>query len=111
MNIMDFANDDSYRSSWESNSAVTNPWYEVDFKNEKAINMIVVAEQKENIDTYVLEYWNGAEWKKAFDGKNEDRIKIHRFDRVWTSKVRIRITHAKETPSIAEFQVFNERRL
>ncbi|TBO39584.1 alpha-L-fucosidase [Pedobacter kyonggii] len=111
MNIMDFANDDSYRSSWESNSAVTNPWYEIDFKNEKAINMIVVAEQKENIDTYVLEYWNGAEWKKAFDGKNEDRIKIHRFDRVWTSKVRIRITHARETPSIAEFQVFNERRL
>lgn len=110
MNIMDFANDDSYRTSWESNSAVENPWYEVDFKNEKAINTIVVAEQKANIDTYALEYWNGVEWKKTFEGKNEDRIKIHRFDRVWASKVRIRIAHAKETPSIAEFQVFNERR-
>jgi len=110
MNIMDFANDDSYKSSWTSNSDVKKPWYEVDFKNEKDINMIVVAEQKANIDTYILEYWNGVEWKRVFEGKNEDRIKIHRFDRIWTSKVRIRIEHSKETPSIAEFQVFNERR-
>jgi len=110
MNIMDFANDDSYKSSWTSNSDVKKPWYEVDFKNEKDINMIVVAEQKANIDTYILEYWDGVEWKKVFEGKNEDRIKIHRFDRIWTSKVRIRIEHSKEIPSIAEFQVFNERR-
>lgn len=110
MDIMDFANDDSYRSSWRSNSAVEKPWYEIDFKNEKGINMIVVAEQKPNIDAYVLEYWNGVEWKKIVEGNNTGKIKIHRFDRVWTSKVRIRIEHAKETPSIAEFQIFDERR-
>jgi len=110
MDIMDFANDDDYKSSWKSNKEVKNIWYEVDFKNEKAVNMVVVAEQKPNIDTYILEYWNGAEWKKAFEGKNENRIKIHRFDRIWTSKVRIRIEHSKQTPSIAEFQIFNERR-
>ncbi|MNY75297.1 hypothetical protein D3C86_2145390 [compost metagenome] len=72
--------------------------------------MVVVAEQKANIDDYVLEYWNGVEWKKIADGKNADKIKIHRFDRIWTSKLRIRIEHSKETASIAEFQVFNERR-
>jgi alpha-L-fucosidase len=110
MNIMDFANDDSYRSSWTSNSSVEKPWFEIDLKNEQAVNMIVIAEQKANIDEYVLEYWNGVEWKKIADGKNADRIKIHRFDRVWTSKLRIRIEHSKETASIAEFQVFNERR-
>ena len=110
MNIMDFANDDDYKSSWTSNPAVEKPWLEIDLKNEKAINMIVVAEQKSNINTYILEYWNGVEWKKTFEGKNDSRIKIHRFDRVWTSKVRIRITHSKETSSIAEFQLFNERR-
>ena len=110
MNIMDFATDDSYKSSWTSNSEVKKPWFEVDFKKEKDINMIVVAEQKVTIDAYILEYWNGVEWKKVFEGKNEERIKIHRFNRVWTSKVRIRIEHAKQTPSIAEFQVYNERR-
>ena len=110
MDIMDFANDDSYRTSWSSNSAVKNPWYEVDFKNEKGVNMVVVAERKANIDSYVLEYWNGIAWKTLFEGKNDDRIKIHRFDRIWTSKVRIRILNSNETPSIAEFQLFDERR-
>ncbi|MCX2480612.1 alpha-L-fucosidase [Pedobacter sp. MC2016-15] len=110
MDIMDFANDDNYKSSWKSSKSVEEPWYEVDFVKEKDINMIVVAEQKSNIDTYVLEYWNGAAWKKVFEGTNEDRIKIHRFDRIWTSKVRMRISHSKEVASIAEFQVFNERR-
>ncbi len=79
MSIMDFANDDDYKSSWTSNPAVEKPWLEIDLKNEKAINMIVVAEQKSNIDTYILEYWNGVEWKKTFEGKNDSRIKIHRF--------------------------------
>jgi len=110
MDIMDFANDDNYKSSWRSNNAVEKPWYEIDFKNEKGVNMIVFAEQKPNIYAYVLEYWNGVEWKKIVDGNNMAKIKIHRFDRVWTSKVRIRIEHSKETPSIAEFQIFDERR-
>lgn len=109
MDIMDFANDDSYKSSWRSNKEVKKSWYEIDFKNEKGINMIVVAEQKPNIDSYVLEYWNGVEWKKIVDGTKTDKIKIHRFDRLWTNKVRIRIEHSKDTPAIAEFQVFNER--
>ncbi|TCD12046.1 carbohydrate-binding protein [Pedobacter frigidisoli] len=110
MNIMDFANDDNYGTSWQSNGAVEKPWFEVNLKNEQAVNMIVVAEGKSNIETYALEYWNGVDWKKIFDGKNEDRIKIHRFDRIWASKLRIRIGKSKETASIAEFQVFNERR-
>ncbi|WP_316831536.1 alpha-L-fucosidase [Pedobacter aquatilis] len=110
MDIMDFANDDSYKTSWRSNSSVTKPWYEVDFKNEKGINTIVIAETKSNIDDYTLEYWNGAVWKKITDGKESSKIKIHRFKRIWTSKVRIRIQHAKEIPSIAEFQIFDERR-
>jgi alpha-L-fucosidase len=110
MNIMDFANDDDYKSSWMSNAAVKNPWYELDLKKEQGINLIVVAEEKSNIDIYDLEYWNGLEWIKIFEGKNEDAVKIHRVERFWTSKVRIRIQHSQTTPSIAEFQLFDERR-
>ncbi|WP_443947452.1 alpha-L-fucosidase [Pedobacter sp. AW1-32] len=110
MNIMDFANDDSYRTSWTSNPTISKPWFEVDLQNEQPVNMIVVAEQKANIDRYALEYWNGVTWKILFEGKNSERIKIHRFNRVWSSKLRIRIEHSAETASIAEFQVFNERR-
>jgi alpha-L-fucosidase len=110
MNIMDFANDDDYKTSWISNATVSEPWYEVELKNEQAVNMIVVEEEKPNIESYVLEYWNGTGWTTIFDGKNEERVKVHRLPRFWTSKVRIRIKHAKGVASIAEFQVFDERR-
>lgn len=110
MNIMDFANDDRYNSSWQSNSTVKEPWYEVDFKNEVGFNTIVIAEEKANINKYKLQYWDGTVWKELFAGTNTDRIKLHRFNRVWGNKVRISIEGYTNPPSIAEFQVFNERR-
>ena len=110
MNIMDFANDDDYKTSWISNAQVDKPWYEVDLGKEQGINTIVIAEEKANIDSYILEYWNGADWTKIFQGKNADRIKVHRVERFWASKVRMRIQHAAGTAAIAEFQLFNERR-
>ncbi|MBE7175412.1 MAG: alpha-L-fucosidase [Mucilaginibacter polytrichastri] len=110
MNIMDFANDDKFSTSWISNRAVKNPWYEVVFERDKPFNMIVVAENKSNIGSYTLEYEANGVWKTVFTGTNEKPIKIHRFDRVWGHKVRIRIDRSKEPASIAEFGVFNERR-
>lgn len=110
MNIMDFANDDDYKSSWISNKTIKNPWLELTFKKETGFNMIVIAEEKENINKYELEYWNGTAWKSIVKGEDGSRIKIHRFARVWGDKVRIKIEGYQKTPSIAEFQVFNERR-
>jgi alpha-L-fucosidase len=110
MNIMDFANDDDFHTSWQANKTVSQPWYEIDFKNERSFNAVVVAEQKSNITNYALDYWNGVAWQPLFDGNNGSRIKLHRFARVWGSKVRIRIRAYDHQPSIAEFQVFDERR-
>jgi len=110
MNIMDFANDDRYGSSWQSNPTVKEPWYEIDFKNEVGFNTIVIAEEKANINQYKLQYWDGTVWKDIFAGANTNRIKLHRFNRVWGNKVRISIEGYAHSPSIAEFQVFNERR-
>jgi alpha-L-fucosidase len=110
MNIMDFANDDDYKTSWVSNALVDKPWYEVDLVKEQGINTIVIAEEKPNIDSYILEYWNGSNWTKIFEGKNVDRIKVHRVERFWASKVRMRIQHAAGTAALTEFQLFNERR-
>jgi len=110
MNIMDFANDDDFKTSWISNSAVKQPWYEVDFKVDKCFNAVVVAEQKANISRYKIDYWDGTAWRQLFDGENHERIKLHRFGRVWSNKVRVQITGSDTVPSIAEFQVYNERR-
>jgi alpha-L-fucosidase len=108
--IMDFANDDDFHSSWVSNSTVKNPWYEIDFKKDQALNTVVIAEEKANISHYRLEYCLNGSWKPLFDGENANRIKVHRFDRLWAGKVRISIDKADHQVSIAEFQVYNERR-
>nr|GFB22412.1 hypothetical protein [Tanacetum cinerariifolium] len=110
MNIMDFANDDDYHTSWQSNKTVQQPWYEIDFKRERSFNTVVVAEQKANITGYALDYWDGVAWQSLFDGTNGSSIKLHRFNRVWGSKVRMRIKAYDHQPSIAEFQLFDERR-
>ena len=110
MNIMDFANDDDFTTSWISNPTVKSPWYEIDFDKDKGFNTIVIAEQKPNITNYRLEYCSNGVWKTLFDGENGKKIKIHRFDRVWGNKVRISIAKADHQVSIAEFQVYNERR-
>lgn len=108
--IMDFANDDDFHSSWISNPTVKTPWYEIDFKKEQAINTVVIAEEKANITNYKLEYYLDGVWKPLFNGENGNKIKVHRFDRVWAGKVRISIEKAAKQVSIAEFQVYNERR-
>jgi alpha-L-fucosidase len=109
--IMDFANDDDFGSSWVSNSTITkNAWYEVDFKKEEAFNAIVIAEDNPNIKNYRLEVYQGGAWKPIFNGENDNKIKINRFNGVKGTKARITILNADHQPSIAEFAVYNERR-
>jgi alpha-L-fucosidase len=110
MNIMDFATDDDFHSSWISNPEVKNPWYEIDFAQDKGFNTIVVAEESPNISNYRLEYYQSGIWKTLFQGENKNKIKIHRFNRVWGNKIRISIENADHQVSIAELQVYNEER-
>jgi len=110
MNIMDFANDDDFTTSWISNPTVKEPWYEIDFDEVQGFNTIAIAEEKPNISNYKLEYCKNGVWKTLFDGENGNRIKVHRFNRVWGDKVRIQIAKADHQVSIAEFGVYNEQR-
>lgn len=110
--IMDFANDDKFTTAWQSNKTVTTPWYEVILGNEQAFNMITIAEygNKASIRKYRLEYNESGVWRTIFSGENDQKIKIHRFNRVWGSSVRIVIEQSDTPPAIAEFGVYNERK-
>ncbi|MCF6402641.1 alpha-L-fucosidase [Chitinophaga filiformis] len=110
MNIMDFANDDRFTSSWQSNATVKQPWYEIDFDKAQRFNMISIVEDGSNIKKYHLEYEDNGTWKPLAKGEAEGRVKIHRFDSVWGGRVRIVIDEFSAPPAIAEFGVYNERR-
>jgi alpha-L-fucosidase len=110
MNISDFANDDSFNSAWTSSPTVKEPWLEISFKKETGLNTIVITERRANINKYKLEYYTAGSWKPILAGDKTSAIKVHRFDRVYANKVRIQITGYNRTPSIGEFQVYNEQR-
>lgn len=111
MNIMDFANDDDFNSSWQSNSEVKSPWYEIDFRTPQTFNEIVIFEKKANIKKYKLEYFAGNQWYTLFEGEKPERVKQHRFAAVKGEKVRMKIETYAEAPSIAEFEVYHETHL
>lgn len=111
MNIMDFANDDRFGTSWQSNRAIKKPWLEIVLgESEQPFNMITITQGHRSIKAYKLEYCQNNKWITLFEGSNNDAIKIHRFERVWADKVRICIEEFTAPPAIAEFGVYNERR-
>jgi alpha-L-fucosidase len=110
MSIMDFAVDDDFSTAWTSIDIVENPWFEVYLDGERAFNAIVIVEnEKPRVKRYRLEYRENDAWKPLFSGENGDRVKIHRFDRVWGDRVRLLVDSRDDVPSISEFQVYNER--
>jgi len=110
MNIMDFGNDDNFRTSWLSNVTVKEPWYAVDMESETEINAVVITEDKANVSKYTVEYRSGGVWKTLVEGDQKGRIKIHRFERVKVDAVRVKMREFSTPPGITEFGVYNEKR-
>ncbi|HTE25050.1 alpha-L-fucosidase [Flavitalea sp.] len=110
MNIMDFANDDDFRSSWISNTTVKQPWIEIDLMKSQPFNTIVVAEKSANISRYKIEFFNDGKWTTLITGENKKRFKFHRFPKVTGSKIRLSILEFTGQPAITEIGVYNEKR-
>ena len=114
MNIMDFANDDNFRSAWRSNPSVSTPWIEIDLGVEQPFNTIIISEgvsrnNRTNIRKYRIEYMENNVWKPLITGDNDKKIKIERFNPVWGNKVKVIIEAYETPPAIAEIGVYNEK--
>ena len=110
MHIMDFANDDSFRSAWRSNPSVKKPWIEIDLGVEQPFNTVTIAEggASSNIRKYRIEYMKNNQWQQLVENGNERKIKVERFSEVWGSKVRILIDEFVSPPAIAEIGIYND---
>ncbi|MDR1594073.1 MAG: alpha-L-fucosidase [Prevotellaceae bacterium] len=112
MGIMDFANDDRFNTWWSSHPSIEKPWFEVTLSGgDSEFNMVVITEPEgqNRIVNYRLEYFSNNEWRPILTGTNSNRIKIHRFNKIWGSKVRLLIDKFSSAPGITEFGVYNER--
>lgn len=111
MNIMDFANDDNFRSSWSSNPTVKAPWYELTFDKAVPSNMIVLTSGNSSAANYSLQYYANGKWN-PIDAKREGerKVSIYRFERIWCEKIKVTLSDFDNPPAIAELGVFNEQR-
>jgi alpha-L-fucosidase len=111
MNLMDFANDDSFRSGWTSNPTVKAPWYELTFTKAEPCNMVVLTAGNSPAATYKLQYYANGKWH-AIETKNEGekKVSVFRFGRIWCEKLKVSISDFTNPPSIAELGVYNERK-
>ncbi len=108
--ISDFGNDDDFKTYWESNVHVKEPWYAVDLVTEQPFNLIVLSVPRKGIREYRLQYFAEGTWKDLLAAANDKLVKIHRLDRVWGSRVRVLFPDNGIQPAISELGVYNERR-
>jgi len=89
---------------------VKEPWYAVDLVTEQPFNMVVMTVPNKGIRDYRLQYFGAGAWKDLASGPNDRLVKIHRFDRIWGSRVRVLFPDNGVHPAISELGVYNERR-
>jgi alpha-L-fucosidase len=110
MMIMDFGNDDSFRTSWNSSPEVATPWFEVDFPRDRYFNAIAVYDTRQCITRYRLLCEQDGEWITILTAADNRKVKLHRFDRIRGGKVKIIIDESSAPPAIAEFCIYDEAR-
>jgi len=108
--ISDFGNDDDFKTQWQSNIHIKEPWYAIDLLTERPFNLIVLTVPRKGIADYRLEYFSEGTWKDLPSGPNDKLVKIHRFAPVWGSRVRVRFLDNGVQPAISELGIYNERR-
>ena len=115
MDIMDFANDDNFRSCWVSSPAVAEPWWKVDLEKRTPVNMVVITEREAgSLKDYVIEYLNGGRWTvpelvEWVEGP-AGRVHIHRLTTVPADAIRVRFKQWDGTLAIAEIGVYSPYR-
>lgn len=98
------ANDENPETQWQANGT-TKEWLEVEWFKPQTFNTVVIDEQGTNISAYKLQYWENGIWKDLAKGATCGADKTHLFDAVQTTKCRLYIDDAKQTPSINELKI------
>ncbi len=91
-------------------------WVQLEFREKKTFNRIVLKEYLDRIAEYRLEYNNGVAWVEFRQGKEIGMIAEHKFQSVTSDKVRLRILKTKVdsfaqgySPSLYEFEVYGDQ--
>lgn len=103
--------DGNYNTFWISSATDTTASIEFDLKETKTFDVLSLQENiqiGQRIEQFVLEYWDGSEWKKATEGTTVGYKRLLRFTPVTANKVRLRILSARLNPTISEVGLYKQ---
>jgi len=112
----DEANDGNFGTTWYLEDGLTEGWLSVDLGSPTEFNMLVFVEpvgrwedyNQSRIKSYRFQTWNGKDWVDVVTGGTPNPVQIHVLPRSSTTRVRLLLEAAADTPHIAEIGVYNE---
>ncbi|EMI57271.1 alpha-L-rhamnosidase [Rhodopirellula sallentina SM41] len=102
------SNDQNAETSWKAASAQSQ-WLEAAWIKPQTFDTIEIDEIGDRIKSYRLQVWDGDRWRDLFEGKECGSGRIHQFDVVTASKMRLQIDQCSDLPEVAELRILNER--
>ena len=99
-------NADSY---WATDDGVTSSWMEVDLGKPEKFNLAAIQEAialGQRVESYHLEYRDGAAWKEFAGGTTIGHKRLDRFEPVTAQHVRLVIDKALACPAISSFSLY-----
>ena len=103
--------DNRYKSYWTTKGNDTTAVIELDLKEPKTVDVLWLQEAitvGQRIESFVLEYLDKAEWKKATEGTTVGYKRLLRFNPVTASKLRLRILSSRLNPTLAEIGLYKQ---
>src|SRR5690606_41711458 len=95
---------------WTTNSEKdTTATIELTLKEPVTFNILQLQENialGQRVESFVLEYLDGNDWKVASNGTTIGYKRILRFEPITASKVRLRITSSRLNPNISSLGLF-----
>ncbi|HUC80719.1 MAG TPA: alpha-L-fucosidase [Flavisolibacter sp.] len=103
--------DNRYKSYWTTKGNDTTAVIELDLKEPKTVDVLWLQEAitvGQRIESFVLEYLDNNEWKKATEGTTVGYKRLLRFAPVTASKLRLRILSSRLNPTLAEIGLYKQ---
>ena len=96
---------------WSTDDGVTSATVEFDLGSAKTFNIAMLQEYikvGQRIEEFVLEAWDGKNWKEFTSGTTIGYKRLLRFPDITARKVRLRIYQSRLCPTISNFGLFKQ---
>ena len=105
-----YANDGRFATRWNSASGTSaGEWLQLNFPAPVSFNQVVLSQFVDRITAYKIQYGSGGAWTDMVNATSNLGVNaMLSLPTVTSSKVRLFVVSATDTPSINEFQVFNQ---